>query len=148
MDSQDAIALAFRRVRHDLSKKKKQLLKDIEYQIEEDADVRDIVDDISKSQWDRYVAVSCDRRRNDNLFSYSDFDTALVLLDNIAGGTGIYKPANQLRALRWGGRRRDLLKVLCYLASHNSQLDFRRALVVPFPRPVVGHRIDPKVYLR
>ena len=72
----------------------------------------------------------------------------LVAVDAIAGGSGIYKPVNQLRVLRWNGTRGDLLRVLRYLAGLNQQIRARRLLILPYPAAPAGQRIDRTIYRR
>lgn len=125
---------------------KRRFLEDVRGQLEEDDEIDDIV-----RKWrtkPRYLAVSFDRRKNDSVFSYGYFDLILVALDAIAGGSGIYKPVNQLRVLRWNGTRGDLLKVLRYLARLNPQIRARRLLILPYPTAAVGQRIDRAIHRR
>lgn len=96
----------------------------------------------------RWVAVSFDRRQNDDDFSYHYFDLTLVILDAIMGGRGIYKPVNQLRVLRWNATCGDLLAVLRHLAAHNDELKFRRILIIPYPNAPVGRKLDRSVHMR
>ena len=125
---------------------KRQFFSDIQGQLEEDDEIRDI---LRKSRAEpQYLAVSFDRKPNDEEFSYHYFDLALVILDAIFGGTGITKPVNQLRVLRWEATRQDLLKVLNYLAAQNRELRFRRLLIVPFPSPIIGRRLDRSTHMR
>lgn len=125
---------------------KRRFFSDIQGQLEEDDDIRDI---LRKSRAEaRYLAVSFDRKPNDDEFSYHYFDLTLVVLDAVFGGAGITKPVNQLRVLRWDASRTDLLKVLNYLAAQNRELKFRRLLIVPFPSPVIGRRLDRSIHLR
>lgn len=125
---------------------KRQFFSDIQGQLEEDDDIRDILRK-SCSQ-PKYLAVSFDRRPNDEEFSYHYFDLTLVILDAIFGGIGITKPVNQLRVLRWEAPPSDLLKVLNYLAAQNRALKFRRLLIVPFPSPTIGRRLDHSTHMR
>jgi len=147
MPEGDTFELTFRRLRREFSAKtKRTFLTDMQGQIEEDTDIQRI---LSKSRPEpRYIAVTFDRWKNDNNFSYSYFDMLLVALDALSGGAGIYKPSNQMRALRWNGSRRDLMQVLRYFARNNAQVRYRRALILPFPLPPVGQRIDPNIHMR
>jgi hypothetical protein len=121
---------------------KRQFFSDIQGQLEED-------DDIRKSRVEpQFLAVSFDRKPNDEDFSYHYFDLALVIPDAIFGGSGFTKPVNQLRVLRWEATRADLLKVLNYLAAQNRELRFRRVLIVPFPSPIIGRRLDRSTHMR
>lgn len=125
---------------------KRRFLDDIRDQLEEDPEMVEIL-----RKWraaPRLFAVSFDRWTNDNTFSYGYFDLVLVALDAIAGGTGIYKPVNQLRVLRWNGTTADILTVLRYLIRLNPQIRARRLLVLPYPSPPVGRRIDRAIYRR
>lgn len=125
---------------------KRQFFSDIQGQLEEEDEIRDI---LRKSRSEpQYLAVSFDRKPNDDKFSYHYFDLALVILDAVFGGTGITKPVNQLRVLRWEATRTDLLKVLNHLAAQNRELRFRRLLIVPFPTPMIGRRLDRSTHLR
>ena len=115
-------------------KTKRAFLDDIQGQIEDNGDIQEI---LRKPRFkSRYLAVTFDRKKNDSNFSYSDLDLLLVVLDAISGGSGIYKPSNQMRALQWNRRRADLLRVLSYFAQNNRQINFQRALVLR-PRPSV-----------
>lgn len=137
----------FRKLRREFSDNaKRSFLRDIQGQIEEDEDIYDILKTTTGKQ--RYLAVTFDRRKNDDSFSYVYFDLVIVLLDRLAGGRGIYKPANQLRVLKWNAKKSDLLKVLLYFASNNTQLRFKRALILPFPTPAVGFKIDGSIHMR
>jgi hypothetical protein len=125
---------------------KRSFLRDVRGQLEEDEDMEAIL-----QKWrtlPRYLAVSFDRRMNDSTFSYSYFDLVLVALDAISGGTGIYKPVNQLRVLRWNGTQQDLLNVLRYLSKLNTQIRFRRLLILPYRFPPVGRKIDTAIHRR
>ena len=125
---------------------KRQFFSDIQGQLEEDDDIRNI---LRKSRVEpQFLAVSFDRKPNDEEFSYHYFDLALVILDAIFGGSGITKPVNQLRVLRWEATRADLLKVLDYLAAQNRELRFRRVLIVPFPSLIIGRRLDRSTHMR
>ena len=138
---------AFRILRKQFTaKKRRTFLDDIRGQLEEDEVIRAI---LSKQRGQpRYLAVTFDRKKNDAVFSYSYFDMVLVALDAVSGGNGIYKPSNQMRALRWNGTRTSLLRVLRYVRRNNSQVRFRRALILPFPAPPVGYRIDQSVHMK
>ena len=132
MPTEDAFKGAFRRLRRDFpTKTKRDFLADLEGQIEENEVIQGILRKRGTPGGPRYIAVTFDRRRNDTTFSYGYFDLILRLLDNISGGNGIYKPSNQLRALRWNSTRSDLLRVLEYFARNNVQIRYRRALVLP-----------------
>ena len=128
------------------AKTKRSFLTDIEGQIEEDDEIRGILRRPGKRN--RFLEVTFDRRYKDGQFSYSYFDLILVTLDTLSGGSGIYKPSNQMRALRWNGSRSDLLKVLRYFGKNNPQVNFRRLLVLPFPTPPTGYRIDSAIHLK
>ena len=147
MPADDMFRAVFERLRKVFTPElKRSFLEDIQGQIEDNEDIQGILrTPRTRSQ---YVAVTCDRRKNDNNFSYNDFDLLLVALDAISGGNGIYKPSNQMRALQWNRRRSDLLRVLWYFARNNRQVNFRRALVLPFPVPPVGHRIDTAIHMK
>jgi len=126
------------------AKTKRRFLNDIQGQIEEDEHIQEILQ--KRPAQRRFLAVTFDRRKNDKNFSYSYFDLLLVALDAISGGTGIYKPSNQIRAIQWNRKRSDLLRVLLYFAQNNRQVSFRRALILPFPIPPAGHRIDAAIH--
>ncbi len=138
---------AFVQLNRDFTAATKRLfLRDVRGQLEEDEDMETIL-----QKWrtlPRYFAVSFDRRMNDTSFSYSYFDLVLVALDAISGGTGIYKPVNQLRVLRWNGTQQDLLNVLRYLSKLNTQIRFRRLLILPYRFPPVGRKIDTAIHRR
>ena len=132
---------AFRLLRNQFTAKTKQaFLKDIRGQLEEDDEIKEIID--KRSEENMYVAITFDRKRNDSTFSYDYFDVVLITLDAISGGRGIYKPSNQMRALRWNSTGHDLIRVLRYLGRYNPRVMFRRALVLPFPYPSnwISHR--------
>jgi hypothetical protein len=76
---------AFQKLRKIFTSKTKQaFLDDIKGQIEDDEGIQEILrKPFSKA---RYYAVTFDRRKNDNNFSYSYFDQVLVALDAISGG--------------------------------------------------------------
>lgn len=140
----NAIAKIFDEIRLDLSSRRKRaLLNDIEGQIEEDEELQEIITQHRKS---RYLAITFDRRKNDPHFSYGDFDFLLVVLDALSGGIGIYKPSNQIRALRWMGNEQQLLMTTLRFAHNNRQLLYWRAMVLPFPSNFIGHRVDRRVY--
>ena len=138
---------AFRILNKEFSAKaRRSFLSDIRGQLEEDDEIAEI---LSKSRNSiQHLALTFDRRKNDTTFSYPYFDMVLVALDAISGGNGIYKPSNQMRALQWNGSRKDLLRVLRYLRQNNSQIKFKRALILPFPTPPTGYGIDRKIYMR
>ena len=95
-----------------------------------------------------FVMVTFDRKPNDVAFSYAHADLVLVALDRIAGGSGIFKPLNQLRVMRWNASESALVTTLRAFSAANSNLKFRRILVAPYPSPPAGFRLDPKVYQR
>jgi len=138
---------AFRILRKQFpAKTRRAFLEDIRGQLEESEEISAI---LSKQRGQpRYLAVTFDRKKNDALFSYSYFDMLLVALDALSGGNGIYKPSNQMRALRWNGTRINLLQVLRYVRRYNNQINFRRALILPFPRPPVGYHIDQGIHMK
>lgn len=125
---------------------KRRFLDDIRDQLEEDPDRWEMV--TARRGEPQLLAVSFDRRTNDGNFSYHYFDLVLVALDHFAGGAGIIKPVSQLRVLRWNDSPSELLKVLKYLMRQNSQIKARRLLILPYPTPVVGRRIDHDIYRR
>ena len=141
------IVSTFERLRADSSAEtKKGFLRDIEGQIEDDLEIQEILESPKKKS--RLLAVTFDRRRNDDNFSYQYFDLLLVSLDMISGGSGIRKPAHQIRVLQWNRSKRKLLMVLRYFARNNAQVSFRRAVILPFPVPPVGYRIDGSIHLK
>jgi hypothetical protein len=146
MSATDKFEAAFKRLRRIYTAKTKRVfLDDIRGQLEENEKIAEIV--LRPRIKARYVAVTCDRRRNNPNFSYAFFDVLPVVLDALAGGGGIYKPCNQMRALQWNGRRSNLLRVLRFFARNNPQVNFRRALVLPYPIPPAGHQIDPAIHM-
>jgi hypothetical protein len=147
MPPEEMFEAAFERVREAVTAKtKRAFLDDMQGQIEEDESIQKILR--KRRARPEYVAVTFDRRKNDNSFSYGYFDLVLVALDAISGGGGIFKPSNQMRALRWNGTKGNLLQVLRYFAQNNAQVRFRRALILPFPVPLVGYRIDTTIYMK
>lgn len=127
------------------AKTKRNFLNDIRGQLEENDEISEI---LQKRGAIQYLAVTFDRKKNDKTFSYNYLDVALVTLDAIWGGHGIYKPSNQMRALRWDATPADLLFVLRIMRGNNHQMRFRRALILPFPIPVVGYKIDKQTHMR
>ena len=148
MSNQDQVyKSAFSALRKEFTAKtKRTFLTDIEGQMEEDDDIWNIV--TAPKDKPRYLAVTFDRYPNDAKFSYQYFDFILVVLDRTSGGSGIFKPANQMRAIQWNGTKKQLLKVLRYLANNNPRVRFRRALILPFPLPPVGYRIDTAIHMK
>jgi hypothetical protein len=141
-------AAAFTKIRRGIrAKSKKDFLVDLRGQIDDDEDIQGILRK-ERPSGNRYYAVTFDRIKGDDDFSYSHFDLLLVALDAIAGGNGIYKPSSQLRALLWNGSSNNLLSVMRYFTKLNPELKVRRILVLPFPVPAVGYRLEHKVYLR
>jgi len=144
---QDRFKAAFRRLHLDFTAKtKRRFLDDIQGQIEEDDKIQRILGKPFTKP--RLLGVTFDRRRNDKNFSYSYFDLILVTIDRISRGKGIYKPSNQMRALQWNGSRGDLELVLDYFAQNNTQVRFYRSLILPFPTPPIGKRVDKAVHKR
>lgn len=142
----NTLARVFDELRHQIrGKAKRTFFNDIEAQIEEDEELQDILTQHRKS---RYLAITFDRRLNDFNFSYGDFDLLLVVLDALSGGSGIYKPSNQIRALRWMGDEQQLLDATLRFGRINRQLRYWRAMVLPFPEPIIGSRIDRGIYLK
>jgi hypothetical protein len=137
----------FTQLRQEFTRKtERTFIQKVEDALEDRPDLQDIL--ARRRVAPRYVAVTFDRRKNDKAFSYPYFDILLVMLDRLSGGHGIYKPANQLRAIRWNADRADLVRLLRYLAPLFPQVNYRRLLVLPFPRTLTGHRIDGQVHLR
>jgi hypothetical protein len=125
-----AFEATFKHLRGEFTAKtKRAFLDDIQGQIEDDENIQEILRKRRRTP-PEFVTVTFDRQKNDSNFSYSDFDLLLVVLDHIAGGDGIKKPSNQVRALRWNGSRPDLLQVLRVFRGNNSQVRFRRALIL------------------
>jgi hypothetical protein len=149
MPTDDILNATFSRLRREFSTKtKRDFLKDIQGQITENEDIQEVLHNPGIPGRHKYLAVTFDRRRNDTQFSYTYFDLLLVALDAISGGSGIYKPSNQMRALRWNSTRLNLLRVLRFFARNNTQVKFRRVLALPFPIPPVGQRVDTTVHLK
>jgi hypothetical protein len=147
MSATNRLEAAFKQLRRIYTAKtKRAFLADIRGQIEEDEEIEQILQRPRIKA--RYVAVTCDRRKNNPNFSYAFFDLLLVVLDALAGGGGIYKPCNQMRTLQWNGRRSNLVRVLRFFARNNPQVNFRRALVLPFPIPPAGHKIDSATHIK
>jgi hypothetical protein len=128
------------------AKTRRDFLTDVEGQIDESEKVTETLEAAARRF--RYVAITFDRQKNDSKFSYPYFDELLIVIDGLMGGTGIYKPNNQMRALRWGGKRGDLIKVMRFFAKNDPRVNFRRALVLPFPNPPAGYKIDRVVFKR
>lgn len=146
-NTEKTFRLAFKALRKEFTAKtKRRFLDDIEGQLEEDEEIWDIV--TKQKTEPRYLAVTFDRRQNDTVFSYQYFDFVLVICDRFAGGNGIYKPVNQVRAIQWNGSRAELRKVLRYAARLNPKVNFRRALILPFPLLPVGYRIDTAIHMK
>jgi|ERR1700692_302447 len=147
MSATNRLEVAFKQLRRIYTAKtKRTFLADIQGQIEEDEEIEQILQRPRIKA--HYVAVTYDRRMNNPNFSYAFFDLLLVVLDALAGGGGIYKPCNQMRALQWNGSRSNLLRVLRFFARNNRQVNFRRALVLPFPIPPTGHKIDSAIHMK
>ncbi|WJR66392.1 hypothetical protein QTA58_19545 [Neorhizobium sp. CSC1952] len=146
MARRSAFDIAFHDLRTEFNptSKRAAFLDDIKWQLEEDPDIYDIVRKRRSSI--QYLAVSFDRKVNDVGFSYGDLDLVLVALDAAAGGSGIRKPVNQMRVLRWNSTKRDLRRVLQYLAKLNPQIRTRSMLILPFPMPVVGRGLVSTIY--
>jgi hypothetical protein len=51
-----------------------------------------------------------------------------------------------MRALQWNGSRGDLQLVLDYFAQNNTQVRFYRSLILPFPIPPIGKRVDKDIH--
>lgn len=137
----DALRAEFR------GKDRKNFLTDIEGQILDDEEIFEAVGH-RRLPSAPYVMVTFDRKPNDAAFSYAHADLILVALDRIAGGSGIFRPLGQLRVLRWNASETALVVVLRAFARANSTLKFSRILVMPYPSPPAGHRLDPKIYQR
>jgi hypothetical protein len=142
----DRIEAAFDELRSQFRAKAiRSFLDELEGQIADDDELREAIT-YRRRPSSPYFAVTFDRRPNDTTFSYPFADLVLVVLDRISGGTGIFKPINQLRVIRWNATDTDLLRALRTVSRANAQLRFHRILVVPYPVPPVGHRLDPKTY--
>jgi len=138
---------AFQRLRREFKhKSKRTFLDEVEAALEDRPDFLELL--ARRRAAPRFVAVTFDRRTNDKGFSYGYFDLLLVLMDRLSGGRGIYKPVNQVRAIRWNANRRDLVRILRYVALHFPQVNSRSLLVLPFPAPSVGFRVDRKIHLK
>jgi hypothetical protein len=120
---------------------RKQVIDDIQGQMEDDADLQDI---LRYGRHMQEVAVTFDRRPN-SPFSYPFADSLLRILDAHSGGSGIYKPCNQLRVMRWRGTCDQLVAALLRYSKANSQFRLRRVLVLPYSKPA-GHRLDVRVH--
>lgn len=125
---------------------KKGFLRDIAGQIEDDENISELLTKTGGAV--RRLVVTFDRKRNDRRFSYSHADLLLVVLDRISGGTGIRKPLSQVRVVQSKWNRSQLLRIIRYFSRNNREIRFRRILILKYPDPVVGHRLDPAVYLR
>ena len=87
MAKKDALKLALEELRELFPAKARQnFLDDIFGQIEEEDWIQDVLK--KRTQTPKYVAVTCDRRRNDKRFSYAYFDFLLFALDRASGGVG------------------------------------------------------------
>jgi hypothetical protein len=144
MLSDEDYARIFRNLRRDVkSKAKKTYLRDMENLIAEEPDRYDEVRAIPTST--RHVIVSFDRTYNTH-FSYDYFDLTLLAFTRLHGGRGVFKPTHQNRVIRWCNSRRSLLRLLLFMRRHfgaSHDIRFSRALIVPYPRPAVGHQLDP-----
>ncbi|WP_366655352.1 hypothetical protein [Fodinicurvata sp. EGI_FJ10296] len=121
-------------------------LRDIFGQIEEDDELRDILSNPRRP--DHYMSLTFDRRYKDKSFKYHRFDAILVILDRLSGGVGLYKPVNQIRALKWKNTEKDLSDTIMKLTKYNHGVKIRRVLVQPYPVPAAGHRIDRSIYTK
>ena len=147
MASDNEFNAAFERLRREFNhKSKRTFLDEVEAALEDRPDLLELL--ARRLEAPRFVAVTFDRRTNDNGFSYGYFDLLLVLMDRLSGGLGIYKPVNQVRAIRWNADCRDLVRILRYVALQFPQVNSRSLLVLPFPVPPVGFRVDPKIHLK
>lgn len=150
MASVDRLTAAFRHLQRQFGSKGKgaksrsAFLSDMQGLVEEDEDVRNILN--KRTLNNKFVAVTFDRNKNDNSFSYTYFDFLLASLDRISGGRGLYKPLHQMRALQWCGSRSDLHTVLIFFGRHNPSIRVASMLILPFPEPVIGKGISTKVY--
>jgi hypothetical protein len=143
MARDDDFNAAFDRLRQEFSHKSKcSFLAEVEAALEDRPDFLELL--AKRRASPRFVAVIFDRKKNDKGFSYGYFDLLLVLMDRLSGGRGIYKPVNQVRAIRWNANRRDLVGILRYVAIHFPKVNSRSLLVLPFPAPPIGFRVDPK----
>lgn len=148
MAMEDRLSEVFDTLRAEFRRRdKRDFLTDIEGQIQDDPEMFDAILH-RRLPSAPYVMVTFDRRPNDVAFSYSHADLVLVALDRIAGGSGIFKPLNQLRVMRWNASEAALVMILRAFAAANPNLKFRRILVAPYPSPPAGFRLDPKVYQR
>jgi hypothetical protein len=89
----------------------------------------------------QFVSISFDRRKNDEDFSYAFADLLLKALDLTHGGTGVRRPVNQLRVIRWGNTRASLRDVLVSAKATFPEFKFRGVLTLPY-KPV-GNGLDP-----
>jgi hypothetical protein len=145
MAAVDNFEFAFRRFKRKYkAKTRRAFLDDLYGQIEEDADLIEIF--TRKRRSTERVVVTFDRKFKNVTFSYDYFDMTLRFLDAISGGSGIYKPVNQIRALRWLGTREELKKVPVTLGASNPRIRVNRTLILPYPDPVVGVRIDTSIH--
>jgi len=148
MSAEDRMTATFDTLRSEFrAREKKEFLSELEGQILDDDNLREAILR-RRLPSAPYFMVTFDRKPNDASFSYAFADLVLVALDRIGGGSGIFKPINQLRVLRWNASGDDLLRVLRAVSRVNAHLKFRRLLVAPYPVPPVGWKLDPKPYLR
>lgn len=130
-----------------VSHERRSFIDDIYEQINDSEEIFDIIEQSRNAKSDRYVCVTFDKIRNDARFSYAYFDIMLATLDALSYGGGLFKPNNQVRALRWGSTRQNLLKVINYLTKINREIKVRRVLILPYPNLVVGKGVDSSIYL-
>ena len=147
MSRESDFAEAFEQLRQEFShRSKRSFLDEVVAALDDRLDLLELLARRRRSP--RFVAVTFDRKKNDASFSYAYFDLLLVLMDRLSGGRGIYKPVNQVRAIRWNATRPDLVRILRYVARHFPQVNSKSLLILPFPSPPVGFRVDPKVHMR
>jgi len=147
MKSDDHFEAAFNRLKSEFKQKpKKDFLDEVRGHIEDNEQFQEFLTRSPPRM--PLVAVTYDRHRNDKAFSYPHFDFLLDIIDQLGGGSGLRKPANQLRMIRWNARRRDLRTVLLAFSRADPRLRFRRLLILPYPVPPVGVRLDPAVLLK
>lgn len=143
--ARDPFEIAFARLKADYrTRKAKSFLDDLRAEIDESDKLAELFG--RKKPTEPYVSVTFDRRTNDASFSYADFDKLLLVIDAKSGGVGIFKPVNQLRALRWNGTHPDLVKLLGHFGRTFPSLNFYSLLVLPFPKTISGVRVLKKLY--
>ena len=92
---------------------KRNFLEDVRAELEESERLQRL---LSKRRQSRYVAVTFDRRQNDQGFSYGYFDLLLVALDALSGGSG--STSRRTSFASYNGTIRAAVSGRCFATSH------------------------------